>query len=175
MSEIEIPRSRQKIILLILSSLLFIAAGYWISFEIADEQTRLHPLFAIFIGVLSIIMGIISSIYSLMSLFNRKHSLIINDKGIIDNSSGVSVGLIKWSDIINIEITRVKSTKFILLFVQNPEQYINNSKSFKRFLLKSNHKMYGTPLSISSTSLQYNFEDLEKEIRLGLERYRSIN
>ncbi|AXG74995.1 hypothetical protein DVK85_12445 [Flavobacterium arcticum] len=175
MSEIEIPRSRQKIILLTLGSLLFIAAGYWISIEIADEQTRLPTLYVKIIGIISIGFGSIGFIYSLKSLFNRKHSLIINNKGVIDNSSGVSVGLIKWSDITDIEITQVKSTKFILLFVENPEHYINNSKSFKKFLLKSNHKMYGTPLSISSTSLQCTFDDLEKEIRSGLERYHSLN
>jgi hypothetical protein len=50
--------------------------------------------------------------YFLRKLIDKKPGLIIDDNGIIDNSSAVSVGLIPWSDIEHISTTNVMKQKF---------------------------------------------------------------
>jgi hypothetical protein len=88
--------------------------------------------------------------------------LIINEDGIIDNTNASSIGLIKWADITEIRTEQVMSTKFLLIYTNNPKQILEKAKGIKRKLLEGNMKKYGTPLSITSNTIKYNFTDLEK-------------
>jgi len=56
------------------------------------------------------------------------------------------------------------ATRFLLIFISNPNKYLDRVSGFRRKLMKGNMKMYGTPLSITSNTLKYNFKDLEKLI-----------
>ena len=58
------------------------------------------------------------------------------------------------------------STKFLLIKLSNPEKYIEKAKNeMTARLMRTNIKMYGTPLSITSNTLKYDFEKLEKLIK----------
>ncbi len=66
------------------------------------------------------------------------------------------------------------STKFLLIGVENPEKYIGKAKSgIKARLMKTNMKMYGTPLSITSNTLKYDFNELEKLIQTEFEKNKN--
>ncbi len=66
------------------------------------------------------------------------------------------------------------STKFLLIEVKNPEKYIKNAKGgMKARFMKTNMKMYGTPLSITSSTLKYGFNELEKLIQTEFEKYNN--
>jgi hypothetical protein len=56
------------------------------------------------------------------------------------------------------------STKFLLIFISNPDKYLDRVSGFKRKLMKGNMKIYGTPLSITSITLKCSFNELEKLI-----------
>jgi hypothetical protein len=44
-----------------------------------------------------------------------------------------------------------------------PEKYIERAKNIiSKKAMKTNHKMYGSPLSITSISLKISFDNLEK-------------
>lgn len=104
-------------------------------------------------------------------LFDKKAGIIIDSNGIMDNSSATSVGLIKWNDITGIKIKRVITTKFLLISVSNPEEYIAKSKSkMTSKLMRQNMKISGTPINITSSALKYNFKELEKIVRAEFEK-----
>lgn len=126
----------------------------------AETLNRLEALIVMIVSFASIGFFGLCGIYGLIKLFDNKPGLIINEQGILDNSSAVSGNLIKWEDITGFEIEQVKSTKFLLIFVKNPEFYLERVNMFKRFWMSSNEKFYGTPLSISSNSLKCNFDEL---------------
>jgi hypothetical protein len=87
--------------------------------------------------------------------------LIINSEGIIDNSSGVSAGLVLWKDIIEITTSNVMNQKFLMFIVKNPEEYINRQNGIvKRKAMEMNYRSYGSPISISANTLDTNFEEL---------------
>ena len=87
--------------------------------------------------------------------------LIISNKGIFDNSSGVSAGQILWSDIENISVIKIHRQRLIMLQVTNPQEYIDKqTSSFKRKIMQLNFKIYGTPLSITSNGLKISFDEL---------------
>jgi hypothetical protein len=169
MDEIVIKLSKTKIVALTLGSIAFIAGGLWL-WIIADTQTRFNPFLVKGFSIAAVLFFGMCGLYGLTKLFDNKPGLIINNIGLLDNSSGVSGHLIKWTDITGLDVEQVQQTRFLLIFVNNPNDFLNKANRFKRFWMKMNHKMYGTPLSISSTSLQCNFDELVSLIKDGLKK-----
>ena len=158
-----------------IASAIFVALG--IQFILNSEQ-YISPVcrsieFIKVTGFTSISFFGICLIYIFIKIFDTKPGLIINDIGITDNSHYSSIGLIDWSKIEGIRMQQVMSTKFLLIDVSNPKEFIEKSSRFKRSLMKANLRMYGTPLSITSNSLNYNFDDLEKLLHDEWHKYKS--
>lgn len=101
-------------------------------------------------------------------------ALIIDLNGITDNSSNLSVGLIKWTDITDIRSDNDNSTKFLYIFVKNLEKYIQKKK-FTRRLMRMNLNMTGTPLYISSITLKCSFKELERIVFKEFDRYKNVS
>jgi len=154
-----IPLSKTKIVLLTLGSLTFVLASVWM-WTLGGTEITMDTLFYKIVSLSGILFFGMTGIYGLTKLFDNKPGLIINQQGLIDNSSAVSGKLIKWSDIEGFEISQIQSTKFILIFVRNPQHYMDQASYLGRFWMKMNYKTYGTPLSISSNSLKCNFDEL---------------
>ena len=142
-----------------LGSLAFIALGIWI-WTIANEQDHFDALYMNALSIVAIAFFGLCAIFCLFKLFDNKPGLIINREGIQDNSSAVGRHFIKWEHITRLDKTEVKSTKILLIFINNPKEFLTNANRFNRFWLKMNNKMYGTPICIASVSLQCNFREL---------------
>ena len=166
MTKVEIPLSKTKICLLLIGSIVFVIAG--ILFIITPETfiSFIHPNpdTIRIAGIASVLFFGAASIYGARKFFDKSIGLTIDDNGINDNTNASSAGLINWSDITEIKTKQVMSTKFLLIFISNPDKYLDRASGFKRKLMKGNMKMYGTPLSITSNTLKYSFSDLEKLI-----------
>lgn len=162
MNTIEIPLSKTKLILVFIGSLLFVVAGLYFISSNAEQQAVSNPIWGMVLGVAAVLFFGSTGIYSLKKMFDKTMGLIIDSDGIIDNTHAASVGLIKWEDIVEIETQQVGATRFLLIHTTNPENYLDKVNSYKKKLLEANYSMYGTPFSITSNSLKYNFDDLEK-------------
>ncbi len=174
---IEIPLSRIKLFFIILGCLLFVALGVFILLNAENMQTRKteNPFVMTAIAVIAILFfgAILISVFK--KLFENRMGMIINDKGIWDNSNGVSIGLIEWKDIQNIRKSQVMLTKFLLIDVKNPEKYLNNAGSkFKASIMRRNMQTYGTPISISSGGLKWGFRKIESTIIREFKRQKQI-
>ncbi|WP_226065495.1 STM3941 family protein [Kaistella polysaccharea] len=163
MNKIEIPLSKTKLFLGTFASILFVVCGILFS-------TKPEMFISLFFrsleiiriaGIAAIIFFSATGIYGIKKLLERKIGLTVDDDGILDNSNASSVGLIKWNDIIEIKTEKVASTKFLLIYISNPDYYVERVNGFKKKLLQGNNKIYGTPLSITSNTLKCNFNDLE--------------
>lgn len=62
----------------------------------------------------------------------EKELLIVDEKGITDNTSAISLGLIDWADIKRVYIDEVLENRFIELEIENEEKYLNNLPWIKR-------------------------------------------
>lgn len=167
MDKIEIPSSKTKIILMVLGCIVFVVLGI---FLILKPESFISPFVRTILliqitGIVTVLFFGILGIYGFSKLFDRKIGLEIDLDGIYDNSNAASIGLIKWDDIINIKTEQVYSAKFLLVYIRNPKEYISREKGFKKKLMEANYKMYGTPLSITSNTLQCNFHELEMIIK----------
>jgi len=174
--KIEIPLSKKKMTLTLLGSIIFVGLGTW--FLINPPKIN-NPIFGnptvIFIaGLASILFFGLVAVTVFRKLSDKTAGLIINRQGIIDNSSGVSAGLILWTDIEEIKIYQVASQKFMMFIVKNPQEYLDKTTGLlKRKGMEMNYRSYGSPISISANSLQTNFDELYNLLTEKLKKHKS--
>jgi hypothetical protein len=172
MNRVEIPLSKKKLWISIAGCIGFVAIGIYILTSLADEQSRVSPLIAKAVGIASIVLFGALGIFAVLKLSDKKPGLIVDDAGITDNASAVAAGLILWKDITGIRTKQISTTKFLLIDTINPERYMEGVSSVKKGIMRMNMKMYGTPVTIAASALQYNFNDLEQIIRQRFEQSR---
>ena len=151
-SEIIISFSKLKIFFLFFGSLIFVYVGYAMLFD--------KSIFINFIGVFSIIFFGYGIVTIGIILFDFSPGLIINSKGIFDNSSGMKAGMILWDEITDVTLKKTARQDFITIHVVDPKKYLKNSNIIKNFFAKMNNSIYESPIHISSTALDINFYEL---------------
>ncbi|HRH65018.1 MAG TPA: STM3941 family protein [Bacteroidia bacterium] len=105
-------------------------------------------------------------IHALRSMLNKGPGLIVSNLGLLDNSGMVSAGMVFWTDVIEINKSRIFFSECILVKVKNPDRYIRNEKNvFKRFWLRTEYRRTGSPVNISSSGLAYKYNDLFRIIQ----------
>lgn len=171
MSKIEIKLSKKKLLLGIGGSILFIMAGVYLYTSLAEQQEMFNPVFIKVVGIIAIIFFSATAIYGIRKVFSKSIGLTIDETGLFDNTNYSSAGFIKWSDITAINTEEVASTRFLLIHIANPSDYINKATGFKKKLMKGNHKLYGTPVTITSNTLKCGFNELKKIINDKFKAY----
>ena len=169
---IEIPLSKAKLVMMLSGSLVFVAVGCWFVLDPPAIRNAFwgNPTRLAMLGYASIIFFGLCAVVLIRKLPDKKPGLIIDDSGLIDNSGGLSAGRILWADIVNISVLEIHRQKLLMLEVRNPEEYISRQRSvFKRKGMELNHKMYGTPLSITANALKVPFGELLDLLTLKLE------
>ncbi|MDR0467747.1 MAG: hypothetical protein LBG67_02725 [Campylobacteraceae bacterium] len=162
MEQIEIQLSKKKMFLTFLGAMVFVGLGLFMLIN-PSMSTKYNSTFVAIVGLFSVLFFGLAAIIIFRKLLDKKAGLIINQQGIIDNSSGVVAGLILWEDIEEVMVLNVSGQKFLMFIVKNPQEYIDKATSlFQRKMMKLNYRMYGSPISISANALQMNFDNLHK-------------
>lgn len=171
MTEIHIKLNRIKLLLL-----LFGAVGFTIISVMFIYRPEWFTSFLFFsikiirlIGFIGLFFFGIASIFIIPKLFDNTSGLVINNVGIIDNSTASPVGLILWDDITKIEVKKINSINILLIFLKNPTDYISKANWINRFGLNNNMKTYGTPVTITSLGMKCSFKELTKLILTNYE------
>ena len=173
--QIEIPLSKIKMTLTLMASLVFVCLGIWLLVSPPNirNPNSGNSTTILIIGFVSVLFFGSVAITIFRKFFDKKPGLIISRKGVTDNSSGVSVGLIPWTDIQEIKVTEVKNQKFLMFIIENPQEYLNKvTNPLKRNTMKMNYKTFGSPISISAKALQTDFDKLEKLLRDKMNEYK---
>lgn len=165
MKSVDIALSKIKLVVLLIGSLGFVVMGVIFilkSDSIATSQS-VSPQFINVLGWISTVFFGVCAGSIATKLFDRSIGLRIDDRGITDNTSSSAAGLIEWQDIVGLERVTIASNKMIMVQVRNPEKYIARGKnSFVRRAMKMNNKLYGTPITIISSSLKISYKKLEE-------------
>ncbi|MFD2162591.1 STM3941 family protein [Paradesertivirga mongoliensis] len=173
---IEIPLSKTKLSLLLLGSIAFVVGGIWMVGNpngFATSYRPTNPIFVFGVGLVSIVFfgGCLVNIAK--KLLDSAPGLVIDEKGIYDNSGAISTGLILWDDIRELRTANVFRQKFIIVVVNNPEQYIKaQNRALNKTGLRRNYKRCGSPISISGNGLKINFEELYRLLESELKDRR---
>ena len=174
--QIEIPFSKTKMTLTFLGSVMFVGLGLWFLIKPPKSNHLIlgNPTLIFITGLAAVIFFGFVAVTIFRKFLDKNPGLILSKQGITDNSSGVSVGLIPWTDIQEVKITQEVNQRFIMLIVRNPQDYLDKVKNpLKKTAMKMNYNTYGSPISISPNALQTNFEDLHKLLIKKMDEYKS--
>ena len=177
--KIEIPLSKGKLLFGIGGSIMFVVLGVWLflnSANVSEEAISFlqEPIFRKIVGILCILFFGAAGFFGLSKLFKTSTGLSIDAQGITDNSNAGSIGLVEWTDIEEVKTEQVVSSKFILIHVSDPEKYIGKAKNkMIAKIMRSNLKMYGTPITINANTLKINSSKLEELVSTKFEEFRS--
>lgn len=158
-----IRTNKTKLILNLISSLIFVTLGIWIIAARPDVGNVIFniPIIKYGAGIASMIFFGFGAVVFIRRLTDKKPALIIDNKGIMDNSTAVAAGLIPWEDITHIYTRQVMNRKFIMIGISNPDTYIDRQSSrFKKRMTRTNLKAYGSPISISANGFKTDFTSL---------------
>lgn len=178
--QLEIPLSRIKMTLLFLGALVFVILGLWLIFGFHESSLHSYsrysyvknPVFRFSIGICVIFFGL-CAVNIFIKLLDKKPGLIINEKGIVDNSNFVGLDFIPWKDIKDIKKIKVNNGNFILVLLKNPSHYINSTTHWlKRKSLRTNFKYHNTPICMSANSLPINFDELYQLLVNNMKKFK---
>ena len=171
--DIEIQSKKTRIIFIFL-----IAISLAVRFSLSIYREISGDDFFSFVIIIKIIIQLflitICSIFAWIAILkwkNKGPGLVINQMGIVDNSGIVSAGMVFWSDVIEINTSKIIFSDCIIVKVKKPERYIKNQKNlFNRIWLMLENSRLGSPVNISVSGLKYKYNEL---FRILQERYLS--
>jgi hypothetical protein len=141
-----IPLSKNKLVFSLFGSVAFFIMGFYLIKNDGDYWIA-NGLFPKSLGIVCAVFFTATALIALFKLFDKSPGIIIDEKGITDNASGVSAGLIEWKDIKGIRTRRVQFTNFLMIDTSDPEKYLKRLPAVKAWIMRLNMKMYGTPIT----------------------------
>jgi hypothetical protein len=169
-----IPFNKTKLIKLLIASVVFIVAGFWLLVCKPDLSGTMFgdPTMVRTISIFCILFFSFAGVFFIKRLRAKKPALIIDETGITNYVSNISGIHIPWGDIRYIVTNKVFNQLFLMILLYNPEAYINKETNrIKRKLLNMNYKQYGSPVSIAVNTVQADINELRRLLQDQLSQY----
>ena len=160
-AHVEYP-SRIRALFLILGSLLFVVAGIWmIQSYLSGEDTIVTAL----VGVVCILFFGIALLFSIVLLFKRTPTLQLDEEGIIDNSSLIPGGRIRWDEISEIQLYSYKGQPFIGINLNKPDDYLAEQSVINQQLMRVNKGLVQAHVNIGRQGISSPLPELYEEMK----------
>jgi hypothetical protein len=151
--------ARQKLLLLLVVSLAFVAVGLW---SVRDRKWMgLAP--AIFFGGCALVF--------IRELLDTRPRIVIDDVGVFDRT--LKVGVISWDDILDAEGLSKSGQPFIALRLRNEAKYTDRLSPGYRRLVQLQHAIGFATLNLNLSTLSSNAYVLAEFISKEAERRRA--
>lgn len=158
---LEVYMGKGKLWMLAFGCLVFIVIGSWIFSEYLNENMT---LFYGIVGLACILLFAACLIYFIRKLFDHSPAIVIDSEGILDNSSYIAGGLIRWDDILNIELYQLAGQKMIGIQLKDPDSYLAGRQGLKRQLMKINQGIVQAPINIAQSALRMPLVQIYEEM-----------
>ncbi|MBF9219639.1 STM3941 family protein [Hymenobacter ruricola] len=176
-SPVSIALSKRKLTYSLLGAFVFMALGLWFSLRPTDwlGNPFLHtPGWIRAFGLLALTFFGILAFFVLKKMRDPNPGLVVTAEGLVDNASGLVGGLIPWADVAGIRELELMGQKMVMVMLRDPEAYISRQPNpFKRQLMNTNFKSYGSPINISANALEYSYPELLALLTTRLTAYRA--
>lgn len=98
----------------------------------------------------------------------NKDLIVVDENGIMDNTSAVSLGFIEWNDILDIKISSVtvegQSQGFISIILSDEDKYLNRVSPLKKPIILANMKLGYSAANISLNSSGVSLDEFYKKL-----------
>ena len=159
MDRFEVPLDRMKLLGQCLGALAFVALGVFL----IRVPTR-HGVWAQFMGAVAVAFFGAVGAAVLFRLLRPGPAILIDNDGILDDASGVSLGRIRWDQVGEIDEYRVKDQAFLSIMLKDLDALIAQQPFWKRRVIRANLRMGAAALNIPQASLGIKLSDLRREM-----------
>jgi hypothetical protein len=178
MPPVSIALSKWKMLLIIGGALLFVVAGVvFFNMDPAEIEARRRwnsPWLVHGVGLLAMAMGAAGVLGVGRKLFDGRPGLVLDDRGLTDNSSLFAAGFVPWSEITGVSVRAVHGSnqKILYVLLADPERFIAKFGPLRRLAMRAGMKM-GSPVGITSGTLQVGFDEMVALVERHFEASKS--
>lgn len=167
MPDLVIYTPKKKLVYLLLISASAVVICIW-ELTFPAEKIGLIGSVAAYAGIP--LSGLCVSFF-LWRLLSPEPAVIINDTGLFDNASAISVGLIPWPEISRVQLSSFQNKSYLAVYVDDLGKYLRRANRVKRVIMRANQAMAGTAITIPIYVLSISSEEflsvVEKHLRDG--------
>lgn len=161
-AEIAIPVSRSKIGFLAIASLGMAAVACWVLFSAPGVKESSFRQGVLGLGAAFFLLG---AWLQFRDLLQREPGLVVNRQGFLFRLTGLQFGWVDWADVIDVKEGRTRGGAFVLIKLRDPWKYIARGNWLQRLAKAINWRLSGSPVTITSGSLQATPAELGQIIR----------
>ena len=143
----------------------------WFFMKVVALPSAFNRTFLLICCSLLIIVFTGCGITAIKNLIDSRRGIVINSEGIKIDTGPNKGHFISWGEITGLEVY-VRGNIFLLIFIENPNRLFDETHGLQKILLKMNNISHKTPVSLTATWLDCNFETLAESVRHGLKIYK---
>lgn len=161
-----IPYSRKKLLLLLVGAVLLTLGSLWLA-TLDDEVIRgmqrfNSPLLMHSLGVVGVVFFGACAVFAGFKLFDRTPGLILDERGFTHRAGMVAFGFVPWTDVAGVDVYEIQRQKLLVVKLVAPLRYVERGNALQRALNRSNHRMCGSPITLSANALAIDFDELRR-------------
>src|SRR5882762_9854345 len=124
-------------------------------------------------GVAVVCVGFFAlcGLYCFVKMCDRTPALVLDRDGIIDNSTGVAAGRVRWEEITDIRFRMMGTQRFVTIDVVDPRRFVERGGAVKRLMKRVNNATLGSPINISIVGLAISPDELFRQIEIFYATY----
>lgn len=153
MNRVEIPFSKKKMSIFLITFILLIVFGIWLT-------TSNNEDLALVGGFLIVISSAAAALF-LWKLFDKKLALIVDNEGIIISPKSKYETKLLWSEIDSFSEFSIHGTKMISINLKNPKSFMDNEKGvIMHSMMKLNMDVSGTLYNLCANIYKISHKEL---------------
>ena len=150
-----VMNKKGRMIMLAIGCLIFAGVGIFILMVPFNE-----PLWPTVIGVLTIVIFGLCFIYFVVVLAKGEPAVVVTKEGIIDQSSYIGAGLVRWEEIEAIDFLNFSGQVYLSIFTYDTELIINRSSGMKKVFNTLNKGLLPSQVNIPVKNLDCSVDEL---------------
>jgi hypothetical protein len=161
-AEIVIYPSKVRLFTLLLLDVVFglVAALLVFLWWTGEIRTVLAPVF----GTLGVLGALFAGPYLAFRLVVRRPALVIGPEGILDDSSILRAGFMRWDEIEEIGVHKFRGQTFLSIMPKDVHDLLARQSSVKRCLMRANMGLGASPINVPQLVLGIKVADLASQL-----------
>lgn len=181
--DIKIHKNTGKQLLYILMAVLFcFICAFALLIDVIDPYTSAFSKmagdgFTYWLYKLLFLTGVLlfgyAAVFFIKQAVHPKPVLVVNEQGVTDHTSAISLGFIPWQDIKRVYLDRLMNNTFIELEIAQEEKYLSRLNALKRKTVAANKAMGHQIVCITLNATGTDPRDLAPIMQEMLEKARA--
>jgi len=123
------------------------------------------------VAVVGIGFFALCGLYCFVKMCDRSPGLVLDRDGIIDNSTGVAAGRVRWQEITDIRFRMMGRQRFVTIDVVDPRRFVERGGAVRRLMTRLNTTTLGSPINIATDGLAISPDELFRQIEIFYAAY----